>query len=1249
MIVKNRLQKQKHSLGQFFIFTVALAVAMGIGLNIFGPAVAASNLTLTPITWNVMGLDSNDVTVGPNNFPVGVRVCNPNATAATNVLLTFVWDTTDTYINLRSGSYGTAGNPYPTIPSLAAGACVDVYYEVQITRSPSAYNHTARYHITAAADGLSTSSTPTPREIFVERLVSQSRNYNYDVKLNGVSVPAGGAMNLFVGQTYTIELDSKTATQGYEQIESFINFPNTIFEILSVTSTYNAPAGGTSTKLYYDACNWESDPTNLNYRSCLGVGKAGGDIANTYTIKILSGGGTSQTLSNLIYDFSGSSYHYNSDYATTYRIANIIDPASVTITKKFSPNPTNAGGSSTLAITLHNSNTAAISGANFTDNLPTLPGGMVIANPPNATTSGCGTTPTFAPVAGATSLSFSNGAIAANGDCVIRVNVTVPLVGTYSNTTNHLFIGTVDTGNTASANLTVNNSPAPLPSTCGWLLATWTFPSTSLSYTFKSGRVSTANISYSGSGASAISTGFGNPVNSWGATGGWAATNAGYPTVAAPAPYFEFSLDTSKFTNVTIAFQYKIVGNWADKKNNYLYVYSNADGGTFTSSMSYTNFDKNDPFASSGTIAALSTGGATTAFRINAVGQQQSDAALYLDNITVSGCAVPQPPSIAKSFTPDPIPVNGVSTLVFTLMNEKSMALPGVTFTDTLPGGLQVAATPAASTTCGGAPTWAPTAGATTLTFGSPNSATLPAQGFISNGSCTVQVDVVATTPGPHQNVSGFVSSTETGTNTGTTGFATASLTALLPPQISKRFSPTPILTGGVSTLTFMVTNPNPDYPLAGVAFNDTFPTSPGNMVVATPATFSTSGCGTPTFTPLAGAASISFSSGAILAGGACIVTVNVTATATGSYANTSGTVSATTAGSGNTASSTLLVQPVHPSISFRLSISTSSTGPWTPYVVVTPGTGIYHQLTVENTGDVGLISVNVTDPDPTIQSLINSCTWSKRLNLLPAPDAISEDHISVCVMGPETAGLGPHSTTATAHGKHAGTVYNSAPSTAKYDTAPADYDDLPDAYGTLQSVNGARHIAGSLFMGRTVTADTDGMPSGTASSNSDDGVTRQIQPWTNGATVDLLIDLSTSTFGGTADVGIWIDWNILDASPTLSFYPCTGLTTGGIRTCQVTIPGSATYKLGNSVFARVRLFDHNYLIGPGLDSADYVGVATNGEVKSYLWKFDPTAVDLVALRGHSAASPLPPLIMIFALAAGAIGLAWLIVRRKHI
>src|SRR6266496_455268 len=357
------------------------------------PVFAQATLTVTPVTWNVIGLDSNAPAAGPKHFPVGARVCSNVAT--TTVSVDWLWDSANANVNLRPGSLATI-----TIPSLAAGTCADAYFEVEINQVPAAYDTTRRYHI-AATNGSGTASTPVPRELYVEHLISQSRNAITGVKLDGTSIPAGGSLTLVVGNTYAIELDGGTATQGYNQFEAFVNFPNTIFQVISVSTTYSAddspyvpgPAPIASDKLYADACLWQNDPASPNYLSCIGGDyKAGGsDVRTTYTVKIIGGGGTSQTLSGLLYDFSGSSFHYNADFSVNTWIADIVDPAAVTIAKAFAPTPTVAGGTSTLTFTLSNPNAGAVSGANFVDPLPLLSGSqMVVATPATYSTAGCG-------------------------------------------------------------------------------------------------------------------------------------------------------------------------------------------------------------------------------------------------------------------------------------------------------------------------------------------------------------------------------------------------------------------------------------------------------------------------------------------------------------------------------------------------------------------------------------------------------------------------------------------------------------------------------------------------------------------------------------------------------------------------------------------------------------------------------------------------------------------------------------------
>ncbi|HSG25252.1 MAG TPA: hypothetical protein VLA32_03980, partial [Anaerolineales bacterium] len=302
------------------------------------PAHAALSLNLKPITWNVIGLDSNDVTDGPEDFPVGVRACNPDpAVTFTDVEADFVWltggtQTDDTYIRLRPGSLDPI-QPNPQV-DLAPDECHDFYFEVELERDSAAYDQTRRYRIDVTyfdpdLGSVQTVSTPTPREIYVERLVSQNRNSVNDVQLadhtadcstaSYTSVPIGGTMVLRSGESYCIKMVGSTATNGYEQIETFTNFPNNIFLINSVDMTYTAHTGSDPdylTKLYSDACTWNNDPTDVTapaYRECTSTGKDGGDITVTYDITIIATSG-SGALNSLIYDFSGSSYHYNSDF-----------------------------------------------------------------------------------------------------------------------------------------------------------------------------------------------------------------------------------------------------------------------------------------------------------------------------------------------------------------------------------------------------------------------------------------------------------------------------------------------------------------------------------------------------------------------------------------------------------------------------------------------------------------------------------------------------------------------------------------------------------------------------------------------------------------------------------------------------------------------------------------------------------------------------------------------------------------------
>lgn len=262
-----------------------------------------AQLAVSHITWGTIGLDSNDVSTGPNVFPVGVRISNIGDATATDLTATFSFTTANVNIDVDSPQS-------VTIPSLAAGAQADVYFNVRITRVVAAYLTSREFVITVSGTGVTTATSPGPREVFVEKLVSQNRN--------SIIPPITGPTAVNVGQTLTYVLVAATATGGYEQLEAFLTFPTSILRVISTTTTYSEPAGATNDKLYADACGWDPVPTNVGtYRSCIGPenfegGKAGGAVQTTYTVQVVGTGTASVTA--VIYDFSGSSYHYNSDF-----------------------------------------------------------------------------------------------------------------------------------------------------------------------------------------------------------------------------------------------------------------------------------------------------------------------------------------------------------------------------------------------------------------------------------------------------------------------------------------------------------------------------------------------------------------------------------------------------------------------------------------------------------------------------------------------------------------------------------------------------------------------------------------------------------------------------------------------------------------------------------------------------------------------------------------------------------------------
>ncbi len=200
----------------------------------------------------------------------------------------------------------------------------------------------------------------------------------------------------------------------------------------------------------------------------------------------------------------------------------------------------------------------------------------------------------------------------------------------------------------------------------------------------------------------------------------------------------------------------------------------------------------------------------------------------------------------------------------------------------------------------------------------------------------------------------------------------TANITNLGPPSIAKAFGAASILAGNSTSLTFTITNSNSAAALTGVAVTDTLPSG---LVVATPNGL-TGSCGGGTITATAGSGSVSLTGGTVAASGICTFVVNVTGTTGGNKVNTTGAVTSTNGGTGNTATASVIVVGMP-----DLTISKSHTGNFMP-----GQTGANYTITVSNIGNgatVGPVTVTDTLPTGLTATAMSGTGWACVLNTL--------------------------------------------------------------------------------------------------------------------------------------------------------------------------------------------------------------------------------------------------------------------------
>jgi uncharacterized repeat protein (TIGR01451 family) len=276
-------------------------------------------------------------------------------------------------------------------------------------------------------------------------------------------------------------------------------------------------------------------------------------------------------------------------------------------------------------------------------------------------------------------------------------------------------------------------------------------------------------------------------------------------------------------------------------------------------------------------------------------------AALQANNAFTLTTAVDAPDlAITKSHN-GTFAVGGSEQYTITASNIGALTTTAtITVVDTLPAGLTYVSTTGtgAGWTCG---------------FASPNvTCTRPIASALGPITSAPPI-VINVTPTAAAAAASPVTNTATvsggGEPAGNSGNNTASDPTMVsyPPALAKSFTPASIPSGGTATLALTITNMNPagnGVSLQGLGLSDPFPAgmtvaSPPNLVNTCGGTLSSGGSQGDTLVALSGGATGG-------PGTTCVIQVVVTATGVGTLTNTTGQVSSSNAGIGNSASATL-------------------------------------------------------------------------------------------------------------------------------------------------------------------------------------------------------------------------------------------------------------------------------------------------------------------------------------------------------
>jgi uncharacterized repeat protein (TIGR01451 family) len=332
--------------------------------------------------------------------------------------------------------------------------------------------------------------------------------------------------------------------------------------------------------------------------------------------------------------------------------------------------------------------------------------------------------------------------------------------------------------------------------------------------------------------------------------------------------------------------------------------------------------------------------------------------------------------TVAKAFAPSTVPMGEPTTVTITVGNPNASSAVGLSaLTDTLPANLSAAGADATVVcSAGGTPASATTATGSgtsgTVTFTMPAGTTIAA-----GGTCTLTwPNVVAALAQTNGGVTtNRVLANAVANDRGLQSPAAAANLNVQPPlQLSKNFVPGTVPANTPFNLNLVFRNPSASA-LSAIALSDALPTATsagggtGTMTVAGAATTSGS-CGGFSVGAAPGDTSITVASTSLGAGQSCTVTIPVTASTDGVYANTTSTATYTSANPAIAGPNTVPAASANVTVYNALTMSKSAQdprNPSNPAGSVAPGNLLAYRLTLNNYSTSPQAGVDVIDPLP--------------------------------------------------------------------------------------------------------------------------------------------------------------------------------------------------------------------------------------------------------------------------------------------